>query len=347
MAAASGDRINHVLTLPCHEILAVKPRSSALSPMMNRFQRPAAFTFLLCATASAGLTLQSLEAQGAPVTDSTQDSSKAQDSSKEQNGVPNRAALALRVEKAHGGASGKISAFRSTLELELTDRAQAKGALVGLDVTFLEIQEPKRKRPTTLLRYEIRKAEEPIVRGQDKFGPWHLDKGTSQDLTAAGKERDLKAFLEHKNLAKQLVRFLKPGDVIRSLTNCSQVEDHQLLWTRAKKLDTLKIHGNIENFPMMRNAGEEAPARLTLYIDKKTDRVVAVDVTPIVAGEPNAKLGERIKLQQFQERNGRNVPHKLSYLWRDKDGNLRSHAKVNILQLDLTPRLTPTDFDRK
>jgi hypothetical protein len=346
VATASGDKIDQLLPLPSREILGANPRYSA-KPMMTRNHLPAAFTFLLCATAAATLGNQSLEAQspraqssGAP---KTQDAPKTA----EQNGIPNQMALALRVEKAHGGASKKISAFRSVIELELTDRAKAKGALVGLDVTFLEFQAPKRKRPTTLLRYEIRKAGDPIVRGQDKNGPWHLEKGKPRDLTAASKERDLKTFNEHKNLAKQLVRFVKPADVIRSLTNCSQVEEFELRWTRGKNLQTLKIHGNIDNFPMMRNAGEEAPARLTLYVDTKTDRVVAVDVTPLIKGEPDSRQGERIKLQQFQVRNGLNVPHKLSYLWRDKNGDLRSHAKVNILQLDLEPGLKRTDFDRK
>jgi hypothetical protein len=125
------------------------------------------------------------------------------------------------------------------------------------------------------------------------------------------------------------------------------VEEFKLKWTRAKSLQTLKIHGNIEKFPMMRNAGEEGPARLTLYIDKETDRVVAVDVTPFDRGEPDPKKGERIKLGQFQVRNGLNVPHRLSYLWRDKDGALRSHSKVNILHLDLDPGLKQKDLERQ
>lgn len=307
---------------------------------MNRLSSPAVLSVLACAS----VTILSGPCLRAQETGST-----TKEPATAQNGVPDRMALALRVEKAQQSdkeAPAKISAFRSTLELELTDRQQAKGALVGLDVQFLEYQKPKRKRPTTLLRYEIRKAEQPIVRGQDQYGPWHLDNGEAKDLTGAGKERDLQAFIEHKNLAKQLVRFIKPADVIRSLKNCSEVEPFELRWTRAKTFKTLKIHGDIDKFPMMRSAGDEPPARLTLYVDQETDRVVAVDVTPILNGEPDPKLGERIKLQQFQPRNGLNVPHKLSYLWRDKAGALRSHSKVTILQLDLEPKLAPKDFDR-
>ena len=118
--------------------------------MMTRHQLQAAFTFLIYASAAAALGSPFAGAQTPGVTE-TQDAPKTT----EQNGVPNQMALALRVEKAHGGASNKISAFRSTIELELTDRTLDKGALVGLDVTFLEFQNPKLKRPTTLLRYEI------------------------------------------------------------------------------------------------------------------------------------------------------------------------------------------------
>jgi hypothetical protein len=266
----------------------------------------------------------------------------------QQGGTPNQEAFALRVAAAHrpDHASHRIEAFRSTIELELKDATLDKGGQVALDVAFLEFQAENRKRPTTLLRYEVRGAEQPIVRGQDKYGPWHISNGKPQDLTGAGSERDLKAFLEHKNLAKQLVRFLAPGDVIRSLNNCTDVREQKLQLTRSTFLDTLAIDGDIDQFPMMRNAGEEVPARLTVYVDRKTDRLVAVDVTPIKKGVLDENNGERIKLDKLEERNGLLVPSQLHYLWRDPRGQLRSHSSVNIIKLDLKPDLKKADFDR-
>lgn len=266
----------------------------------------------------------------------------------QQGSMPNQEAFALRVAAAHrtDPASHKIDAFRSTIELELKDATLDKGGQVALDVAFLEFQAENRKRPTTLLRYEVRGAEQPIVRGQDRYGPWHISNGKPQDLTGAGSERDLKAFLEHKNLAKQLVRFLSPGDVIRSLSNCTEVREQKLQLTRSTFLDTLAIDGDMDQFPMMRNAGEEVAARLTIYVDHKTDRLVAVDVTPIKKGVLDENNGERIKLDKLEERNGLLVPSQLHYLWRDPRGQLRSHSSVNIIKLDLKPDLKKVDFDR-
>lgn len=289
---------------------------------MTPLPLPAGLTLILFATASAALTAQ--------------------------NGVPNQAAFALRVAKAHqqGEQKQKITSFVTTIDLELKDATKDKGGHVALDVAYLEFQEPKRKQPTTLLRYESRSSDKPVVRGQDKLGPWHLSGGKPQDLTGAEQEEDLKSFLEHKNLAKQLVRFLLPGDVIRSLSNCSEVHEHKLQLTRDTFLDTLAIDGDIDKFPMMQNAGEEAPARLTIYIDKKTDRLVAMDVTPLKDGKAQPGKGERIKLERLEQRNGMIVPTRLQYLWRDAKGRLRSHTTVNIFKLNLQPRLRPSDFDR-
>jgi len=296
---------------------------------MTPKQLPAVLTFLIGATIAAALS--------------------AQNEQKAQNGVPNREALALRVAKAHQpeGAATKIEAFRSTIELEMKDATQAKGGQVALDVAFLEFQKATRKLLTTLLRYEVRGAEQPIVRGQDKYGPWHIHDGKPQNLTSANLERDLKAFLEHKNLAKQLVRFLLPGDVIRSLNNCSEVRQQKLQLTRDTFLDTLAIDGDIEKFPMMQNAGEEAPARLTIYVDRNSDRLVAVDVTPLKDGVPDPTLGERIKFDKLEARNGLLVPNQLHYLFRDQRGQLRLHSTVNIIKLDLRPDLKEEYFERK
>ena len=266
-----------------------------------------------------------------------------------QNGVPNREALATRVAKAHRPDSKvtAIDAFRSTIELEMKDATEDKGGQVALEVAFLEFQEAKRKRRTTLMRYEVRGAEQPIVRGQDRSGPWHISSGKPQSLQVAGADRDLKAFFEHQNLAKQLLRFLSPGDVIRSLSNCSEVRQQALQLTRNSKVDTLAIDGDIERFPMMQNAGEEAPARLTIYVDPKSNQLIAVDVTPLKDGKPEPNKGERIKFDKLELRNGVLVPSQLHYLWRDARGQLRSHSTVSIIKLDLQPGLKPEDFDRR
>jgi hypothetical protein len=99
VATASGDKIAHPLPLRSRKILAANLRFRA-KPMMTRHQLQAAFTFLIYASAAAALGSPFAGAQTPGVT-KTQDAPKTT----EQNGVPNQMALALRVEKAHGGAS--------------------------------------------------------------------------------------------------------------------------------------------------------------------------------------------------------------------------------------------------
>jgi hypothetical protein len=266
-----------------------------------------------------------------------------------QTGVPNREALALRVSAAHrpDGPTAKIESFRSNIVLELHDSTQDKGGQAELSVDYLEFQPPGKTRSTTLLRYEVRGAERPIVRGADMFGPWHLHRGKPTDLTGADFSQDLESFLEHRNLAKQLVRFLSPGEVIRSLTNTSEVIREQLQLTRRKTIEVLSIEGDIEKFPMMQAAGDEAPARLKIYVDPKTNHLIAVDAWPLEKGKADPNKGERIKLGNLQNRSGLLVPHRLNYLWRDQRGQLRSHSQVNMIKLDLQPELTQQYFDRR
>lgn len=294
-------------------------------------------TALLIALAAPLLTGQ---APGAP---------KATENATAQNGVPNREALALRVSNAHqpNGEIDKISAFTSKIELELKDVTADKGGQVTLDVSYLELRNPKPKKPTTLLRYEVKGGEERIVRGFDVFGPWHLHKGKPQDLTAPNAVQDLKHFQEHRNLARQLVRFLSPCEVIRSLTNCSKVQERDIILTRRKKTKALAIEGDVEGFPMMHTAGEELPARLTIWVDSKTNRLLAIDVTPRISGKLRPAGRERIKLTKLTERNGLLVPKYLHYLLPDKEGNLRIHSTVHLVDLNLRPNLTTSDFNRK
>jgi hypothetical protein len=301
-------------------------------------------TWLAIATASS---LTGLPAQEQPSIAPATEPPQATKST--ENGVPNREALILRVNKAHqpDGKIAKIDAFTSKIELELKDVTADKGGQVTLDVSYLDLHNPKRKRPTTLLRYAVKGGEDRIVRGFDVFGPWHLRNGKPEDLTAPNAVQDLANFQEHRSLAQQLVRFLSPGDVIQSLTNCSAVEEREIVLSRRKATKALAIEGDAERFPMMHNAGEEQPARLTVWVDAKTNKLLAVDVTPIVNDKPQPDRRERIKLSKLTERDGLLVPRFLHYLLPNKAGDLQIHSTVHLVDLNLRPNLTTSDFNRK
>ncbi|MFK7743264.1 MAG: hypothetical protein AB8H80_23310 [Planctomycetota bacterium] len=271
-----------------------------------------------------------------------------------QNGVPNLAALALRVGRSHrpeagpGAAAAKpIDAFRCSLALELLDKRAEQGGQVELAVQFLRWQRENNRRKITLLRYELQGSEGLNVRGRDRLGPWHVQQGEVQDLTGARHERDLEQFREHLNLAKQLVRFLSPEEVLKSLKKPSEVTRTQLVIARGKSVATLTVTGTLKRFPMMQNAGEEGPALLQIYVDESNDRLRAVDVWPLVEGKPDLRRCERIVMNDQRMRDGILVAHELTHKWRDPNGRLRPHSRVKMTTLDLRPELTVSDFDRR
>ncbi|MCK5941737.1 MAG: hypothetical protein KAI24_07205, partial [Planctomycetes bacterium] len=86
---------------------------------------------------------------------------------------------------------------------------------------------------------------------------------------------------------------------------------------------------------------------VTIYVDRKTSRLLGVDAWPLVDGKPDRLRGERIVLSDLHERDGLLVPRMLNYLWRNESGQLRSHSTVKIVSLELRPPLTVEDFDRR
>lgn len=261
--------------------------------------------------------------------------------------LPDLETLARKVGAAHrpDGPTAKVEAFTCKLEIELTDVREKNGGQAGLTVQFLEQPRKAPKKPRTYIRYEVTDAERPIRRGTDRFGPWHLAQGKPADLTAAGSEQDLASLREHTNLARQLVRFLSPEAVLGALQKPTKVQNDKLRLGR-RATPVLSISGDLERFPLMQNAGDEAPAYVTIYIDEKSHRLLGVDAWPLKDGKPDRLRGERIVLESMRPVDGLLVPHTLRYLWRDASGKLRSHSIARILKLRLRPELTVADFNR-
>lgn len=304
-----------------------------------------------CASALAALLAASLSAQqpseepappGAPA--ATPDHKKRSD----QDARTDIETLCRKVGAAHrpSGPTPAVTALRCVLELQLTDVREKNGGQVDLDVMYLQQPRPAPKRARSYIRYEVRGGEEPIRRGFDRVGPWHMKQGKPADLTAAGAEQDLASLREHINLASQLIRFLSPEQVIASLQDPGEVRDDRLRLGR-RDAPVLSVSGRLSAFPMVQSSGEEAPAFVKIYIDKQSSELLGVDAWPLGEdGEPDRRRGERILLSDLRERDGLLVPRTLRYLFRDDSGKLRSRSTVKIVSLELRPPLTVRDFDR-
>jgi len=256
--------------------------------------------------------------------------------------------LARAVGAAHRpeGPTPGVDAFRCQLELHLLDVTEQNGGQANLDVQFLQQRRKPPKKPRTYIRYEVRGAEQEIRRGFDRVGPWHVKQGRPQDLTAAGAEQDLESLREHTNLARQLVRFLSPEAVIAALDASTAVIDDTLRVGR-REVPALSVSGRLPKFPLMQGGGDEAPAYVTIYVDKTSKRLLGVDAWPLRDGKADRARGERILLSDLELQDSLLIPRTLRYLWRNESGALRSHSTVKVLSLDLRPKLSLADFDRR
>jgi hypothetical protein len=257
--------------------------------------------------------------------------------------------LARRVDAAHRprGPVPPVTALTCSLTIHMLDAKAEQGGQFDLEVKFLEWQRPdKQVRP--LIRYRVLQAGKPIVRGRDQYGYWHLFKGEPKDLSGSGEfAEDLKNAERDTNLARQLIRFTDPGTVIRSLKNRGPVRDEILTLDRVTKVPCWVVEGDLAAFPLLQQAGADAPVRLEIFVRKDKETLVAVEAYPLVDGKKDPTRGERVHLLDLRERNDLLVPHELVHLFRGADGQLELKTKVTLIDLNLRPQLSVADFDRK
>jgi len=256
--------------------------------------------------------------------------------------------LARRVDVAHRprGPVPPVTALTCSLTVHMLDAKAEQGGQGDLEVKFLEWQRPD-KQIRHLIRYRVIQAGKPIVRGCDQYGYWQLFQGEPKDLRREFAEVDLKAAERDTNLARQLIRFTDPGTVIRSLKNPGPVRNEILTLDRVTKVPCWVVEGDLAAFPLLQQAGADAPVRLEVFVRKDKETLVAVEAYPLVDGKKDPTRGERVHLLDLRERNDLLVPHELVHLFRGADGELELKTKVTLIDLNLRPQLGVEDFDRK
>lgn len=258
------------------------------------------------------------------------------------------AALAARVGAAHcaNGPVPRIEAIRGLLTIQLLDRTAEQRGQIDLDVRFLDWRPATGTKTVPLIRYEVLDAGEAIVRGQDRDGPWQLVRGEPRDLSGADFVQDLAACERHTNLARQLLLYLSPADVLRSLQRPSPVRPTLLPLRRGKELPCLTVLGDLPAFPLLQQGGADGPVRVQVFVDAETGRLAGLDAFPRDGDIVDEARGERILLADLRARDGVLVPHEIRHLFREA-GQLVLKSSVQILQLSLRPELRAEDFDRQ
>lgn len=258
------------------------------------------------------------------------------------------AALAGRVDASHHphGAVAPVTSFEGSLEVHLVAAAAERGGQADLLVKFLRWQRPDSTKMRDLIRYEVKQAGDPILRGRDRNGFWHLFQGEARDLGGAEFANDLAACERDTNLARQLLQFLDPAAVLRSLTKPSPVVEQPLQLGREPAVPCLRVEGDLAAFPLLQQAGADAPVRVAVYVTKDKGELLALEIWPLVDGVPERTRGELVRLRDLHERDGLLVPRRLEHFFRNEKGELSLQSRAAVTTLSLRPDLTAEDFDR-
>lgn len=255
-------------------------------------------------------------------------------------------ALSKRVEEAHQpkGKQAPVTAFDGSITLHVLDTQAAQGGPVDIRVRYFAWTRPDLK-VRHLIRYELREAGAPIESGRDQKGIWHMVQGEARDVTEAD-TTDRAACERNTNLARQLVRFLEPGAVLRALAGPSPVREAPLQLGREAPTACEVAEGTLPSFPLLQAAGGDAPVQAKVYVAKASARLVAIEVSPLKDGIADPARTELVSLVDLHEQDGFLIPRQLLHLQRGDDGRMRLLSKTVLTALSLRPDFTTKTFDR-
>jgi hypothetical protein len=142
------------------------------------------------------------------------------------------------------------------------------------------------------------------------------------------------------------VRFLAPGKVLTSMRNPGPVVAETLRIGRADPVACFTVAGDLDSFPLRRQAGETAAARVQAYVDSTTGLLVALRVLPLGADGKPGRSGEFLRLQDHAPQRGMQVPMTIVHFDIEDAGPPQPQLEIHLTTLQLGAALKPEDFDR-
>lgn len=258
------------------------------------------------------------------------------------------AQLAAKVAKSHrpGDDGPPVVAFQGSLEVQLVAADAKQGGQVNLFVQFLHWQRPNSTRSRDLIGYEITQAGEPILRGRDRNGFWHLFGGQARDLQGADFATDLQNAERDTDLARQLLRCLDPAAMLLALERPAAVRETTLQLGREPAVACLSVVGNLPSFPLLQQGGEEAAVQVEVFVTRQDHRLLALSLWPLVEGNPERSRGELVRLRDLHLRDGLLVPRRIEHFFHNEQGALKLQSRTAVVDLDLRPKLEAEMLDR-
>ena len=259
------------------------------------------------------------------------------------------AQLAAKVAKSHrpGDDAPPVVAFQGSLEIDLVAADAKQGGQVALHVQFLRWQRPDSTRIRDLIGYEITQAGEPILRGRDSNGYWHLFGGQARDLQGADFATDLQNAERDTNLARQLLQCLDPAAMLLALQKPSAVRETTLQLGREPAVACHSVVGNLPSFPLLQQGGDGAPVQVEVFVTRQEHQLLALSLWPLVEGNPERSRGELVRLRDLHLRDGLLVPRRIEHFFRNEQGNLKLQSRTAVVDLQLRPKLDAKMFDRE
>lgn len=257
--------------------------------------------------------------------------------------------LSERVDAVHypDGRPKRMESFRADLSIEEAAADASQRGQAELRSVFREWQPEGAKVARPLIRYSVVDAGQPIERGCDRDGYWELFQGEARDLTARDLAESLKAAQRDTKLARQLLRFMDPGAVLRTLESPGAVTEEVLQVGRTEPVPCLVASGRIGSFPLLEQEGEAVAVAARVFVHRDTGRVVAVEARPLDAeGKADTARGEFLRLEDHERQGPALLPRMLVHYRLDANGKRVLQRKVRLVQISLGAELRVEDFDR-
>ncbi|HLQ36543.1 MAG TPA: hypothetical protein VK348_01990 [Planctomycetota bacterium] len=257
--------------------------------------------------------------------------------------------LADRLDAVHrpAGKAQPIESFAAALVMEEV-AAEEQRFQVELKAQFLDWREPGKDRPKGLIRYTLAGTDRHVERGRDQDGFWLWNNGAVVSMPNKDFTTDYDAVQRDVRLARQLLRFLDPAAVLRSLQNPTPVREEPLKVGRYEPQPCLVVSGRLATFPLLHAAGDDHAVQLTVYVDRDRGQLAAILTLPLdPQGVPLQEQGEFIRFDDQRAVTGVLLPHKLEYSTVDAEGKRHKQLEVRITTITLGPALRAEDFDRQ
>ncbi|MHC5062485.1 MAG: hypothetical protein ACYTG5_00765 [Planctomycetota bacterium] len=243
------------------------------------------------------------------------------------------AELAKKLDDSHrpGAAAQELHQFSGILRIETR----------GRDQDSIEIELSAQYMAPRMIRYRVEEEGEIIERGWDGIGAWDR---VGEDVHALGGmeyQEDRAQVAKHRRLAQQLLRFIDPGAVLRSLKNQSEVRNEQLPYApRGKMREFMTVSGELDSFPMHALDKEPASVRIKMMVDPENKLLRAMQLVPLDEDSSPMGSGEVVLIEDYAEQNGRMLPTRLTTFRIVDRGRMIPDVTVKVFEIDLDPELT-------